>query len=48
MKITEEDWQKILERHHGGGLPDVELHHLLDPEDGDFQHMEIRIPEGTA
>jgi hypothetical protein len=48
MKIPEEDWQEILERHHGGGLPDVELRHLLDPEEADFQRMEIKVPERTA
>ena len=45
MKISEEAWQEILERHSGGGLPLEELGHLLDASEADFQHMEIKIPE---
>jgi hypothetical protein len=44
-KISEEDWTKILDRHRGGGLPDVELHHLLDPEEDAFQHLMDPDPE---
>lgn len=46
MKIDEEEFLRILERHPGGSLPDIELRHLLDPEDEAFRHL--MYPEEEA
>lgn len=48
MKIKDDELAEILRRHSGGGLPDVELHHLLDPSEDSFLHMMDSAPVEPA